>query len=91
MSAGQMVCHSADHLRVALGDTEVSCERLAVRLGNREIAVNPGLLRFRAIRYLIMHWLPWPRERIAHQCPGRAPPRAHRGGRHASEQPPCLR
>ncbi|MYA64778.1 MAG: hypothetical protein F4139_13180 [Gemmatimonadetes bacterium] len=64
MSAGQMVCHAADHLRVALGDTEVIPRRLAVRLGNREIAVNPGLLRFRPIRYPLVHWLPWPRERF---------------------------
>ena len=67
MSARKMVCHVADQLGVALGDTEVSPRRFAVRLGNRELAVNPGLLRYRPIRYPLVHWQPWPRERIG--CP----------------------
>lgn len=39
-----MVCHVADHLRVALGDTQVNPRKLALRFGSRDVAVNPGLL-----------------------------------------------
>ena len=43
MSSEQMICHAADHLRVALGDTEVNPRKLALRFGDREVAVSPGL------------------------------------------------
>ena len=68
MSAAQMVCHVADHLRVALGDTQVNPGKLALRFGSRDVAVNPGLLRFRPVRHLFVHRLPWPKARF------RAPP-----------------
>ncbi len=64
LSAGRMVCHVADQLRVALGDSEVRPGRIAVRLGKREHAVNPAMLRFKPVRYLLVHWLPWPKARI---------------------------
>ena len=64
MPAREMVCHVADHLRVALGDIEARPRGLAVRLGNREVEVSPGLLRFKPGRQLLVHWLPWPRARI---------------------------
>ncbi len=64
MPAGQVVCHVADQLRVALGDIEVTPRKLAVRMGNREVAVSPGLLGFKPGRYLFVHMLPWPRARI---------------------------
>ena len=64
MSAPQMVCHVADQLRGALGDIEPSPGRIAIRLGSREVAVSPGLLRFKTGRHLLVHWLPWPRARI---------------------------
>ena len=64
LSAGQMVCHVADHLRVGLGDTEVDPRKLALRFGNREVAMSPGLLRLRPFRYLFVHRLPWPRARF---------------------------
>ena len=47
MQAGQMVCHVADQLRVALGELESS--------------VKPGLLRFRPLRQVLVFWMPWPK------------------------------
>ena len=64
MDAHQMVCHVSDQLRVALGDIESRPRPLRVRLGDREVKTNPGLLRFRWYRQLMVHWAPWPKERI---------------------------
>ena len=64
MRAPQMICHVADHLRIALGDIGMSRARPAIRFGNRKLAVDPGLLRFKTARYLLVHLLPWPRARF---------------------------
>ena len=64
MSVREMLCHVADHLRVALGDIEVRPGGIAVRLGNRALEVHPGLLRFKLGRQLLVHWIPWPKARI---------------------------
>ena len=64
MSAERMVCHVADHLRIALGDTEVHTAKVTFRLGRREVAVSPGLLRLKPVRYLFVHRLPWPKGRF---------------------------
>lgn len=50
MTAGQMVCHLGDQLRVALGD-----------IPSRPIA---GPLRYAAIKHLAIYVLPWPKGRI---------------------------
>lgn len=47
MQAGQMVCHVADQLRLALGDLEAE--------------PKPGLLRFKVLRHIPLYWLPWPK------------------------------
>ena len=64
MRATQLVCHVADQLRVALGDIEVRRRRLALRFGDHEVGIDPGLLRFWLGRRLLVHALPWPRARI---------------------------
>ena len=33
-------------------------------MGDREVEVSPGLLRFKPGRQLLVHWLPWPRAKI---------------------------
>lgn len=50
MTAGQMVCHLGDQLRVALGELET-----------RPIA---GPLRYTPIKHLAIYVLPWPKGRI---------------------------
>ena len=64
MHAGQMVCHVADQLRVALGDIESRPGPIGIRLGNMVVKMSPGLLRFRLFRQLFVHWAPWPKARI---------------------------
>ena len=64
MRATQLVCHVADQLRVALGDIEARRRRLALRFGDREVEIDPGLLRFKLGRRLLVHAVPWPRARI---------------------------
>lgn len=64
MSAERMVCHVADHLRIALGDTEMNTARVGLRFGRREVSMSPGLLRFKPVRYLFVHRLPWPKKRF---------------------------
>lgn len=64
MRAPQMVCHVADHLRIALGDIRISPARPMIRLASRKLAVDPGLLRFKTARYFLVHLLPWPRARF---------------------------
>lgn len=68
MSAERMVCHVVDHLRIALGDTEMQTAKVTLRFGRREVSMSPGLLRFKPVRYLFVHRLPWPKGRF------RAPP-----------------
>ena len=58
MRATQLVCHVADQLRVALGDIEVRRRRLALRFGDREVEIDPGLLRFKLGRRLLVHAAP---------------------------------
>jgi DinB family protein len=50
MSAGQMVAHCADQLRLALGD----------------LASGPasGPLRFPLLKKLAIYWVPWPKGRV---------------------------
>ena len=50
MSSPQMVCHVGDQLRVALGDLATE-EKL-------------NFLRFRPVRRLFVHWLPWPKGKV---------------------------
>ena len=64
MPARQMVCHVADQLRIAVGDTETGSRKIVVRLGRREVAASPGLLRFKTARHFLVHSLPWPRARV---------------------------
>ena len=60
-SAGEMVCHAADQLRVALGYVHAEPGPLRLRFGGREVKVPPGLLRSRRFRQLLVHRVPWPR------------------------------
>ena len=64
MHTHQMVCHVSDQLRVALGDIESRPRPLLLRLGDMEVKTSPGLLRFRWYRQVMVHWAPWPKERI---------------------------
>ena len=50
MNAHQMICHVADQLRVALGDIKVESQ--------------PGPLRFRPLRQILVYWLPWPKGKL---------------------------
>lgn len=49
LSIAEVVPHMADQLRMALGDIQTSAPR--------------GPLRFRPMRYLVIHVLPWPKGR----------------------------
>ena len=51
MDAAHMICHVADQLRVALGDIPTSISA-------------PSIFRFRLVRRVVVHWLPWPKGRI---------------------------
>jgi hypothetical protein len=56
MEIGQMVAHVSDQLRMALGEVELQAVR--------------GPFRFRPMRYLVVHVLPWPKGKA------KAPPEA---------------
>ncbi|MEQ8330402.1 MAG: DUF1569 domain-containing protein [Longimicrobiales bacterium] len=56
MEVGQMVAHVSDQLRMAVGEVGIQAVR--------------GPFRFRPMRYLIVHLLPWPKGRA------KAPPEA---------------
>ena len=64
MQVEQMVCHTADQLRVALGDIESRPGPLGIRLGKLVVNSSPGLLRFRRFRQLLVHSAPWPKAGI---------------------------
>lgn len=64
IQASEMLCHVADHLRVAIGDIEARPRRIVVKFANRTLELHPGLLRFKLGRQLLVHWIPWPRARI---------------------------
>ena len=64
MSASEMVCHAADQLRVALSDIDAEPGPLRLKLGSRTLKAAPGLLRFRSLRKVLVHSLPWPKGRF---------------------------
>ena len=61
ISASEMICHAADQLRVALGDVHAAPGPFRLRLGSREVKLPPGPLRYRCLRQVLVHRVPWPR------------------------------